>query len=332
MRDRRTYIGSHDSVAILGLHPYMTALDVFAAKARGFVSGDRAEFMRGRIVEPGLIDEVVRQDGRALVERQVLLEDEVYPFLAGTADALCGTHLYEVTSTTTRSLHEWGEDGDPTGPRVYKWAQVQHFMALQQGRKIETAEIVLFVVDSGELRRYPVVPDAEFQAALIEASVDFWQSHVVLDVPPDIDENDIAERPERVDEALKHVYAADDDSDLRPTPELVKLAWDYDDAREDLKFAEARKTEVGARLKAALGHHARMHADGVRVSWTTRKGRVDTDWQAAFLDLSRRLNVPDEEVERIRSSYQDVKSGFRALTVRVDAEKRPTTEVDDGQP
>ena len=245
---------------------------------------------------------------------------------------MCGTHLYEVTSTTSRNLEEWGEHGDPSGPRAYKWAQVQHFMSIKQPKRIETAEIVLFIVDSGEMRRYPVFPEPDFQASIREAAEEFWNAHIVLDVCPDLDEDEIGERPKQVDEALRHVYRTEDGSLLDPTPDLVKLAWDYDDAREDLKFAEARKTEIGARLKAALGHHAKMQADGVKVSWTSRKGSVDTDWQAAFLDLSRKLNVPAEEVERIRSSYQDVKAGFRALTVKVDNNKRPTLEGDDGQP
>lgn len=332
-RERSTYIGSHDSVAILGLHPYMTALDVFAAKARGYLAEDNPEFLRGRVVEPGLLDEIARRDGRAVLGRGIFLEDTELPFLGGTVDAMSGTHLYEVTTATWHTRNEWGEDGDPAGPRAYKWAQVQHFMAIrQEAHPIETAEIVLFIVDSGEMRRYPVFPDPDFQTALRDAADEWWNTHILLDVVPDIDKDDIGDRPEQVDEALKHVFRTDDGGTLEPTPDLVKLAWDYDDAREDLKFAEARKKEIGARLKAALGHHAKMQAEGIKVSWTTRKGTVDTDWQAAFMDLSRRARLPPEEIERIRSSYQDVKSGFRALTVRVDNEKRPTTEADDGQP
>src|SRR4051812_9113749 len=68
--DRRTYIGSADAGAILGVSPYRTALDVYLDKVDGPqpVTPEKAAiFKRGHRLEPYILDMLEDEHGYKLL-------------------------------------------------------------------------------------------------------------------------------------------------------------------------------------------------------------------------------------------------------------------------
>jgi predicted phage-related endonuclease len=321
-RDRSTYLGSHDTVAILGLHPYKTPVDVWIEKTRGHVDEDKDIFVRGRVIEPGLITHLAQLDGRAIIERNIHIEREDFPFLGATVDAIADRHIYEVTTCSTSSLDAWGEDGDEHGAAIYKWAQTQHHLALDDGRRADTAEIALFVADTGKIRRYPVVPDISFQSRLLDAAERFWVDHVITGLAPDVDEEAILADAKRANDMLSRLFDTATDTVLEVDDSLEALARAYAEAKDHVDAAEANKDAISAGIKAALREAKGAKGRGVSISWAQHKGKSETDHAALAGELARKFSMSDEDFAALKASFTHQRPGYRVLRVTAKKEAK----------
>jgi len=322
--ERGRYIGGQQMAAIAGLHPYSTAADVYVHCVHGITDdiGDRPAVRRGNIIEPGLISWIERE---ALgikpplgLRRDVFLQDPDVPYFAGTIDAIQTRDdgelwIHEVTTASRFTLDAWGDDGDPQGASTYKWIQTQWYCG-NSGAAGGT--IWLYVLDSDELRSFPIPRNDDAIAALRDQAETFWLDHVIPRIPPDMTKV-AGHLLARSTKALDRLYAEDPKLIRDVTPELVNIANDYHEAREASKKADDAKSAAAGSLRAMLGEATRAKWDGGSVTWNRNKGSPDTDYKRALQALVDDGEIQQCVADSTIAKHTTTKPGPRVLRVTI---------------
>lgn len=208
--DRSAWIGGSDIGAIVGVSPWATPLDVYYSKV-GWPDGVEPDvdatkqkiFARGRRLEP-IIREMAQDEFGLVVtkistdERPNRYTDEVVPYFAAEID---------FEAIVTPRLHEtWPQTSDiPIGTCVNCEVKTSHQFAQSKFGEWGSDEVpftyaaqalwglgvtgrrhCLFFVLSGmdNLLPYRVDYDEELIASLRKKGREFWESHVLMRVPP----------------------------------------------------------------------------------------------------------------------------------------------------
>jgi len=186
LKDRKHYIGSSDVPKILGLSPYANAYDVWLEKTdklepQTFIS-EAAE--AGIMFERGVLEWAEKELGRLLYDPQKLwFRHETLPMISHP-DAVViksGCPVEAKTSGLMSPLPDgWGENGTDQIPQIYLVQCQVHIMLADA----EVCYVPAFLGGRGR-RMYQITPNKELQEIILEASQDFWDKHVKLDIPPE---------------------------------------------------------------------------------------------------------------------------------------------------
>lgn len=201
--DRRTFIGSSDIAAIIGISPWRTAWDVFEEKtADAPEEHDSPILRRGRRAEPYLLETLKSEFDVWVIRANVRSVHPKYPFLQAESDftyVIDGTHVTEELKLLTSfddyggrvnighgelksvgfNRGEWGEAGSQDVPPYYL---AQAMFAMHVNQLPEATIWGCFGFD--DIRPYRFEYDAETGMALEAAAVAFWTNHVIPRVPP----------------------------------------------------------------------------------------------------------------------------------------------------
>jgi putative phage-type endonuclease len=247
LAERRKYVTGTDVAAILGLHPFQTALDVFVDKtvAQTTAAGDTSEAMAwGRILEAPIRDEFARRFSRRMIHGGALLVSRSQELLAVTLDAEQyrkdreDPGIYEGKTTTAWKAGDWKADEPPPD---YVQIQVQTQLLVTGARWAD-----VFCLVGGQS---PVVlevePLEELQEAIVQAVLDFWRDHVQAGVPPEPTSRDA--------EALAKLYPKEDGSQILLPVEAVVWSDLYADLGDQMRELKAEREELKNKIRAALG-------------------------------------------------------------------------------
>lgn len=189
--DRANFIGGSDAAAILGISKWTTPLKVFHEKTRSplFVKQEKSVFQRGKRWEAPalemLIDLLEEQDGEPprITARNQRYYDKEHPFLSCEVDfemiRFGEPFNGEIKTVHIFSSNEWGEKGDEQVPPYYL-AQSQWGMGITGSKRQMLG--ALFGADS--ILPFIIERDDETIAAMRQVAVDFWNDHVLKDIPP----------------------------------------------------------------------------------------------------------------------------------------------------
>lgn len=337
---RGTYLGGQQMAAVVGMHPYMSLGDVYAHAVRGAKSITDEEIhgephkpsvlRRGIICEEGVISYIETMPAclglpPGTLERDVFVQDKDIPFFAGTIDA-CElddqgriSHIHEITVTSTRAVDDhWGVDGDPNGCAKYKWIQNVHYQGISGAGG---GTVWLFVSDTGEIRRYPVVRNEKAIEQLRNDGEQFWLEHVLPKKPPKIECTSIGAWAV-AEKSLDAIYGIGDGGPIDATEDIVKASKLYDEARQEVKDAEDRKRGAAAMLKAALGDHSSSKWKGGSVSWKRNRPSSKVNYEHAFKQLAATQGLDDEAVAEFLKQHTHLKNGPRVMRVTLKKEKK----------
>lgn len=324
-KERGTYIGGHQISALMGMHPFMSEVDVWVHSVNGDTEdiSEQPAVRRGRILEPGFLDWIQEKhvDPKALFRRDFFVVDKEFDYFAGTIDAAeldekeQPVHLHEVTTTTSWSLGSWGESGDPDGASTYKWMQAQWYMGITGAKR---ATIWLFVADNGDIRRYDFARNDESILAMRTRGQEWWQKHVVLGFQPDVEQMDDSTLS-RLE--LDKFYKADADKNVEPTSEIINLAYDYQLARKEVDEADKNKKLAAAKLKVLMKDGVRCKWDGGSVSWTQNKSSQKVDYEAICAELFSTSGMSEQEIAQVKERHTVEKPGPRVMRVTVKDKK-----------
>jgi putative phage-type endonuclease len=271
LRMRKHGIGGSDAAAVLGLDPYRTALDVYHDKLSDSVEQDDNPHMkRGRKLERLIIAEYAETHPEDTVLPAQFTTHEKHPWMHGTPDGLLVTPhkktrgIIEVKCPAKYAFEKIKLEGIPTNYVI----QMQHYLAITG---LAWGRFVIFNADSWEMITVDVdVFSEKEQANYITALAEFWNEHVIPQVPP---EEDAAQRV--VLPKVEGRLVVRNDEAFGQS--LRALADAQADAKGAASFVDAAKANL---LDVINSENGVYENDEYRVYYTPVAGRVTFDKKA----------------------------------------------------
>lgn len=321
--ERREGLGGSDLGAILGLSRFKTPLDIWLEKTGRAQPRESSLAMRfGSMAEAFVAAEYTAATGRATerytkmlrmgegiplighVDRLVVADGEK---LASHKGIIRTDRLLEAKTAHPMALNsgDWGESGTDLVPPSYL-VQCAAYMALTG---CNTADLAC-LFGNQELRVYTLCRDLELEASLIEQATDWWNRHVVADVPPD---------PSNVAECRRlwpsHLSGKSLIVDLTVAKDIEALAA----TRAEIKALEATAETFETRILAAFGDAEELSYMGRKLAtWKQNKPGKKTDWQDVAIGLNNELaelggGYADLGAYAMQSGYTTPTPGARVL-------------------
>lgn len=309
-RMRLSGVGGSEVAALLGVHPFLTPIDVYANKCEG-----REQDLEGNHhIERGNFFERPTADWWAFRRHAKLREvgtikDEKHPLVICTPDFLGAPDGESELDLSIKSpgpfAQDWGEQGTDEIP-PYALIQVQYEMIpLGRLHGITRAEVAAVV--RGDLSIYHVPADMELQAMLLEAVERFWRDHVLPKKPPEPDGT------EQYASWLQSRFPTSRGPTLDATPEIDATAAALAKIRADIAELEKRERAARNALCAFIGDADGVRGADWRISYKNVKGKVATDWEA----VARELCAPDALIQK----HTTIKPGYRRFVPTFAGEK-----------
>lgn len=285
LEERRKGIGGSDAAAILGLNPWKSPYDVWLEKTgRMLPEKPNAAMIRGTVLEPVAADLYAEQTGRKL-RRQPLRKHRDFPFILGNADRqilasgdVPETGVLEIKCPGISTMTKIKAQGLPD----YMTAQLMHYMAVLG---YEWGSFALFNAEHWRLIYFDIEADDRLIERLLEKEVEFWQKHVVPQVPPEVEPEPVVEMP-KVEGELKVIE----------DPEWLKLAKDIKEARELRMAAEELEKQAKEKVRSMMdemGLSAVEIPGFARLYYRTYKGSVS--WKKTAEAMAKRAGLNLEE-------------------------------------
>lgn len=260
---RRRGIGGSDVAPILGLSKWRTPLDVWRSKVEPVNDSEQSEPMYwGTVLESIILDEYERRTGRELLRGCNTVAHKEHPFLIANLDGMT-TCFRVVDAKTARTADGWGEPGSDEVPDDYA-LQMQHYMFVTGAKVADLAVLI----GGSDFRIYTVEADAEIQAMICKASIDFWRL-VETKTPPE---------PVSYEDACKR-FGRDVSGEVEADEKAYAAIEELRHVREQMKLLEAREDAAKAEIARALGERGdTLTVAGKPVAtWKLAKGRKSFD-------------------------------------------------------
>ena len=173
--DRRTFVGSSDAPAIVGLSKWTSPVQLWLEKV-GLVPPreDNIAMELGRFLEPFVLGKFEEYMDEKVVDRQAVLTDPARPWRLAHIDGRFDGHQVVEAKTAgmvfLSSNHGWGEPGTDEVPDPYI-VQGQHILSLDPEAEIVWMPVLL----RGVFAVYRVPRNEEIIKSLINAEEEFWE-------------------------------------------------------------------------------------------------------------------------------------------------------------
>ena len=269
---RRSGIGGSDVAAIVGLSKWRTPTDVYNSKIEAPVDNDNASMEWGRRLEPVIREKYAEAVGMSVDTPPFMFRHQEHKFMIADVDGIrADGRIVEIK--TARTQQGWGEDGTDEIPDYYK-TQVQHYMTVLGATSCDVAVLI----GASDFRIYTIEHDPELEELLIDAENEFWNEHVVPQVPPP---------PVTLDE-MKVAFPVSKKAAVECTDDIwehvEKLAL-VTDQLDELKEQEKKHK---AAIQAAMGEADTLsHLGQIVATWKSAKA------VARFDSASLKAAMPD---------------------------------------
>lgn len=268
--DRSTFLGATDVVAICGLSPFASPLDVWLEKTgqRG-QKPDNPTLRRGRLLEP-VVAQLYSEYEQAELVPVERLHMAGRPYLAASPDRLRVEPAILVEIKTHRAYIR-DQYGDPWTDAVPEHILGQITWQMHVPRHASPALVlepyghVAAWFDATEFGIWRVEYDEDI-AERMEARADaFWHDCVLADVPP----QSIGHPAEL--EALRQVYPRSTEVVVQADETTEMAVAHLRRARRELAEAEERVTRWTAIVQQAMGNAAALDSGEGQITWRTSK-------------------------------------------------------------
>lgn len=319
--DRKSYIGGSDVAALLGLSRWRTPLQVWLEKTgRETYEPDAAaqERMRwGTVLEDVIAREYARLTVRPLQRIRTLLVHPEVQFAAAhldrvrldrqdtrarwTGSRIVGADAVVEIKTASERATGWGTPGTDEIPDEYI-LQVQWYMGIA---RLPIA-IVPVLFGGQRMEEYIVRQDAGLFASTLEEVKDWWQRHVVTDVPPPPTSEAEVRALYRAHNPGKSVTA--DESAIKAVERMREIAGEIEaleNERQSLRDIISALMLDAEELRSPTGERL--------VTYRANKPSLITDWRAALDALAKEKGATLEEVARVVGEHTKERPGARVF-------------------
>lgn len=294
---RRTYLGSHDTAAIFGMHPFLKPMNIYMNKVGMSAERGTTEVMEwGLRNQPAILAKFAERMKFDL-EPERFIRHPTLEWFGGTPDAtIAGFKAGVDAKNIGFNRGEWGEDGTDQIPE-YVAIQCHHFMTLMDYERWYVA--VLF--GGCHFRVFQVERDTEISDMILEADAEFWRDHVLADVPPPVDDT-FAWR-----KYIDRKFPRADNPAREATPEEAALMHSYRREKAKLKRRESRVAKLENQLRLAIGDSLGLYSDIGKVSNNVCKPSIGVDVKR----LREEMPLVAAQYEKIGEPYRKFYSKFQ---------------------
>lgn len=295
---RLTGVGASEVSALVGMHPYRGALDVWLEKptpSRGpllvpdqDVDGESNAAV-GEEIEAGLIALYTRRTKIEVRRPQRTYRHRRFPHVLASPDGLARTEDLgvEIKVVGQRMQHHWEGESIPD----YVLTQVVQNMAVMGRERWD----VCALIGGTDFRVYSVYRDRELERDLANAVEGFWSDFIEADVQPE---------PSNTEELRRYLKARYPGSTATKClsdnrPEIATAASRLAEVAMALKSLEAEKSALEAQLCEVVGDGYGIEGQWGKFLWFPCRGRVD--WKAVAEELAGGA-VSTEAIERHRGN------------------------------
>ena len=244
--ERTKGIGGSDASVILGFNPWKSPFQLYIEKTGGQVEEINNEAIYwGNVLEDVVAKEFSRITGKKVRKRNVMFRHPEHDFMIANIDrdVVGEKALLECKTTNAFNADAW--EGDHIPPAYI--CQLQHYMAVLGYEKAYIAVLIggqKFVWK--ELER-----DDEFIELMIRAEKNFWEEHVMKNIPPEIDGTNSAS------ELLKKMYPQDNgETIMLESDEAEMLIEAIESIKSEIKDKNTLLKEYENKLKLMIGDAA----------------------------------------------------------------------------
>ncbi len=263
---RKAGLGGTDAGAICGLNPFVSPMKVFIDKTTDTIDQSDNEAMRqGRDLEEYVALRFMEETGKKVRKTNFMYVSREHPFMFANVDRMiCGENAgLECKTASPYSAGQW-EDGNI--PAHYL-IQCNHYMAVTGADRWYLAVVIL-----GKAFRFICIDrDEEAISDLIKIEEKFWNSNVLLNIPPTPDGSDASEI------YLKSLY-----NKASVGKELRLSGYDQDLRRHGeiggiIDRLEKEKKSIEERIKLSMEDAETAYTDEYVISWKQYdQERLDT--------------------------------------------------------
>lgn len=302
LKERQTGIGGSDAAAILGVNPFMTALELYEDKTTEIVSeGEMTGPMkRGIALEPIAADFYVELTGRTIRERDQK-RHPTYPFMIGNVDR----EIIEGINVDSPGILEIKCPGLQVMAKVkahgledYMMVQLMHYLAIYG---YNWGSFALFNAERWELIHFDLQADQDFISILMEKESVFWHDHVVPRIPPITDNDSKSVAIPQTEGEMTFVDSEEWQSAAQELQEATSL-----------KKTATELEKVAKETVKELMHREEIHAaevDGfARFYYKQYPGR--TSWKKTAENLAKEAGLDVETFKSVGESYTRFNSYF----------------------
>lgn len=289
---RRKGMGASDVAAALGFSRWndATPWNVWAQKTGRLLRPDKASAAAalGHDLEPWLIGrapDLLGQDVQRTPHQLYAHPEHAWQLCSPDAFAADGGIVEAKTAGLAgwETPQDWADGGIPLG---YEFQARWQMMVMDRPR----VHVIGLVAGHGLLTR-TVDRDVAVELNLARQVTDWWTTHVVGDVEPQISFKDL--------DALAAAYRQPGSEETQLPPEALDWQLRYLDAGSQKRFYDGVQKSLAAEFKARLGNSClgKIGQQTV-VTWNPCKG--DVDWERMARDLAEKaaIDLPDPETYR----------------------------------
>lgn len=306
LAERATGITATDIAAIVGVHPYKSAVDVWSEKmghAKPFEGNDRTKW--GVLLEPVLRSDYEERKG-VRVEVRGTLEHDDWPWMKATPDGLVyeGADVHpdrglEIKCHTIHLAYLYGAPGSDEVPD-YELCQVGWNMAVTE---LQRWDLVAFI--DGQPIDYTIERDQELIETLYERAQKFRTDYVLTGEPPPPDGTAAytawLNSKHKADNALAALVRVEGEVETMRNVERLR------GLRDEIAALEAQEGIVVQALKARIGDNAGIEwpngkpaptkgkSKGIppcdRITWKRASDSHGSDYRGALEALRARAQL-----------------------------------------
>jgi putative phage-type endonuclease len=279
---RGTRVGASEASALVGLHPHISAVDVYERLVNGAKNDDSELLQIGRALEPAVIQlyaEKTGTDPGALSTAKTLAIAK-FPYLCATPDRLAyrdgGYRLIEAkTHSYFGAADEWGEPGTDEVPPHHAM-QVQLTLAVTQMPEADLA--VLF--SGRDFRIYNIRANVKYQQDAYDIIHAWYEKHIKTKTPPAPDGH------ESYTDWLKREYPVAAQADvLEATPEDEQEVRKFLQWKAEMEHAEQKMLEAKQFLQLRIGDSSGLRGFFGSISYRNIKNSQKVDWKGIASEL-----------------------------------------------
>jgi putative phage-type endonuclease len=296
-RSNQQGIGGSDASIILGLNPFKSAFTLWLEKtgqikAPNLQDNEYVEW--GNLLEPVIREKFAKETGFEVFENHFVLQHDEHPFMVANLDGEVidpqfggEKGVLEIKTTSERNKKDW-EEGCPD----HYMLQVQHYLAVTG----YPYGYIVVLIGGHHFKYFLIHRDDYVIDRIISAEMDF-QEKVEKNISPQITGH------EGDSDFLAEKYLEDNGEEFELSPEFEKIAWDYIQTQQEIKYLQEESDTLKNQLKLYAGEAKRLKGEKIKINLPTIK-KISFDSKRFALDYPE-----------LYEQYKTKESSYRSFTI-----------------